>query len=1125
MKRTWWTWIPALLVAGALPAAAAPVRHDLRVELVPATGTVRVEAVVTLPDDPDERPGELLLNAAFEVLGSEPPLRPAELGEVDGFYGINAGSETAARVELRRWRLDSIPEDGRLSLTYAGRIDYGLSDQKEEYTRGFRETAGTVSEEGVYLAGGSFWYPRFGKGLVEFAVEVTQPEGWHVIAQGSGTSRDTDGRARWESQGPADEIYLVGGPLEVYSEPAGAVEALVYLHERDDALANKYLTATARYIEMYRSLIGPYPYAKFALVENFWETGYGMPSFTLLGPTIIRFPFILTSSYPHEVLHNWWGNSVFVDYESGNWCEGLTAYLADHLLKEQRGQGAGYRRDSLQKYRNYVGDGEDFPLTAFRSRHDSATEAVGYGKTLMLFHMLRLRLGDEAFARGLAGLYRSFRGKQASFDDVRTSFERAAEQELGRFFEQWTTRTGAPSLGVAGVEVVPADGGFAVRGTLRQIRGGEPFVVDVPVAVQTEEAVETASVRMDGASAAFEIPVAGRPQTLVVDPLFDVFRLLDPREVPPSIGQVYGEPRILAVLPSADEEETAAYRELVEGWISDDHEIEIVLDRDVETLPADRAAWLLGRDNRLARRLFAEAAPENLKVGAAHVDLGAERAELAGHSIVAVRRHPASPERAVGWIAVDPAAAFPGMGRKLPHYGKYSYLAFEGDEPVNVIKGQWPATASPLRVDLRPVAERGAPVEAAAFAKREPLAELPAVFSLKALTEHVDWMAAPEREGRGAGSEGAKAAADYIARGFEAAGLRPGGDGGSWYQTFTLPDGPDGEPVEAVNVIGVLPGTKPDWSEQSVVIGAHYDHLGRGWPDVHQGDEGSVHPGADDNASGVAVLLELAKSVAAEGQLSRNVVFAAFAAEEAGRAGSKHFVTNTGGLPASGIRGVINLDTVGRLGDGPVSVLGTGTADEWQHIFRGCSFVTGVDSKNVPGSMEGSDQMSFIEQGIPGVQIFTKAHEDYHRPTDTADKVDGPGLVKIATFVKEALVYMGEREEPLTVTIQPTGGIAVSGGVNAKVTGSRARRVRFGSVPDFAFQGPGVKLSGVTPGSPAEKAGLREGDVILRIDDSEIADLRAFSTTLRGLEPGQQIVAVIERGGETLEVPVTVESR
>ena len=233
-------------------------------------------------------------------------------------------------------------------------MNFGLSAQREEYTRGFRETKGLIGPEGVYLSGASFWYPHVGPGLVTFALDVTLPEGWHVISQGDGTSRDADGVARWRTTAAMDEIYLVGGPLRVWQDRAGAVETLVYLHEDDAGLADKYLAATAQYLEMYRGLIGPYPYSKFALVENFWETGYGMPSFTLLGPSIVRFPFILTSSYPHEILHNWWGNSVFVDYESGNWCEGLTAYLADHLIQEQRGRGAEHRRATLQKYASYV---------------------------------------------------------------------------------------------------------------------------------------------------------------------------------------------------------------------------------------------------------------------------------------------------------------------------------------------------------------------------------------------------------------------------------------------------------------------------------------------------------------------------------------------------------------------------------------------------------------------------------------------------------------------------------------------------------------------------------------------------------------------------------------------------
>ena len=337
-------------VALVLPTWAAGedrVGHVMKVGLDPVTHQLTISTVVTLPASSSS---EFLLSAKLEVTEAVPAVEEVPLGDLQGFFGINSSDTEALGPEgLKRYRLSQAPPEGRLSLEYSGPFDYPLSDPKEEYTRGFRTTAGRLGPEGVYLSGASFWYPHVGQGLLEFELEVALPEGWHVISQGNGTSRDTGGVARWDSHGPMDEIYLVGGPLQVARDSAGAVETLVYLHEMDEAMAKKYLTATAQYVEMYRGLIGPYPYGKFALVENFWETGYGMPSFTLLGPQVIRFPFILHSSYPHEILHNWWGNSVFVDYESGNWCEGLTAYLADHLIQEQRGKGHEYRRSTLQK--------------------------------------------------------------------------------------------------------------------------------------------------------------------------------------------------------------------------------------------------------------------------------------------------------------------------------------------------------------------------------------------------------------------------------------------------------------------------------------------------------------------------------------------------------------------------------------------------------------------------------------------------------------------------------------------------------------------------------------------------------------------------------------------------------
>lgn len=1085
-------------------AAQSPVHHTLSVVLDPGRHVVTVEDTIALPPALCHAGAEFTLNSALNILKSQPPV----------------SRRTSDEDAEARYALDAAPTGGLLQISYSGPVDHGLSDEKEQYTRGFRETRGILSTEGVYLHGGSAWVPSFNDQLIRFELQVQAPPEWHVISQGSGASRGEGGRAQWKTVWPVEQVYLVGGPLHVRREMAGAVEVLVYLHEPDDALSGKYLETTAQYLEMYRKLIGPYPYGKFALVENFWETGYGMPSFTLLGPQVIRFPFILHSSYPHEILHNWWGNSVFVDFDSGNWCEGLTAYMADHLIQEQRGKGDEYRRNTLQKYRDYVQAERDFPLSEFRARHSAATEAVGYGKSLMFFHMLRRHVGDDHFRAALADFYRQQRGRKASFADLRAAFEGVTHDDLVPLFRQWVERTGAPVLALRHVESKPAGDGFIVTGGLEQTQDTEAFTLEVPLRVRTAEGCETHLISMAAKSHEFNIELGARPLSVEADPLFDVFRVLDPHETPSSIGQLFGEQQILAILPegSATELDVAAYRELMEGWQSDEHKIAIVSEGDVKSLPDDRAVWVIGRHNRFKSLVLNSATGASLADSTNTLKMANEAVPLATHSAVVVSRHPENPEKAIGWLVVAPAAAFPGMGRKLPHYGKYSYLAFEGDEPTNVVKGQWEATGSPLVVILdKPALAKAPPVPTET---RPALAELPPVFSQERLMGHVSWLASPERAGRGLGTTALRDSADYIARQMESAGLKPAGDNGTWFQKFTVAEGPEGKPVEAMNVVGILPGSRSDWGDQSVILGAHYDHLGHGWPDVHAGDEGKIHFGADDNASGVAIMLELARNLAAEGGGPRNLVVIAFSAEECGRLGSQYYVKHPQ-LPAAGIRAVINLDTVGRLFDGKLAIHGTGTADEWPHIFRGCGFVTGIPNTFVPSATEGSDQESFIAAGIPGVQIFTGAHADYHRPGDTVDKVDGPGLVKVATFVKEAVSYLIAREAPLTNRIANAG---VQQKPEAEPRKS-SRRVSFGTVPDFAFQGKGVRVESTVPDSPAARAGVLPGDVLIRLNGQDIDSLRAFSEHLKTLTPGQAVEATLLRDEKEVTLKVVVQER
>jgi hypothetical protein len=769
--------------------------------------------------------------------------------------------------------------------------------------------------------------------------------------------------------------------------------------------------------------------------------------------------------------------------------------MADHLIQEQRGRGAPYRRDTLKKYRDFVKEDRGFPLTEFRSRHSAATEAIGYGKTLMGFHMLRLQIGDELFKQGLARFYRNNNGRQASFADVRAALEAVSDQDLGTFFEQWVEWTGAANLGVHDVTVGRSGAQYTISGELTQTQDGSAYLFDVPVSITTATGVKSTTISMTGKTTAFEVTTSAEPLLLDVDPEFDVFRLLDPKETAPSIGQIFGEPEIIAVLPAdADPELLAGYRRLAESWQSDAHSITIVLDTDIGTIPADTAVWFFGKENRHARSLFESDQSLDLTFAPTGITTQGQEIPLQNHSAVLVKRHPDNVTKAVGWIIVDPVEALSGFGRKLPHYGKYSFLGFEGTEPGNMVKGEWVATDSPLRVDLRsPAAQAAGAVHASLPPPRKALAEIPPLFSRERLLEHVVHLASDELGGRGLGTPGLATAANYIAARFEESGLAPAGDDGGYMQIFRVDEAADGEPHDVANIIGVIPGSNPDFAGQAVLVTAHYDHLGHGWPDARAADKGKMYPGADDNASGVSILIELAQLLAGESAPERSIVFIAFTAEEAGLQGSRYYAEH------------------------PMPVALDG------HIARGIGFSSGIGSKSIATNFASSDHQSFIEKGVPAIQISSGAHLDYHRPSDTADKIDGAGMIKVAMFVKEAVTYLAGRPEPLTITID--GAAAAKATRGSTTDAAQKRRVSVGTVPDFSYQGQGVLVDAVVPGSPAEAAGIEAGDVLVSLAGSSIANLQGYSDLLKSLSPGDTVPAVVQRDGKTVNMDVTVTAR
>jgi len=1102
--------------------AAGTVHHELTVQLRPKVSILKISDTVSLPVELiKERKVQFALHADLIIDGASSRVRKLKTG--DG--PVASGNS----VPVMQYEISLPAGKNTFTISYHGKIHHTIASPEEASARSFSDSPGLIDEQGVFLAASSHWYPDFANQLLSFKMTVALPGGWDAVSQGIRSEHIRKRRhslVTWEEINPQDDMYLIAGKFTEYQQPAGAVTAQVFLRSKDAALAEKYLEATAQYLSMYEKMLGPYPYKKFALVENFWETGFGMPSFTLLGSKVIRFPFIIVSSYPHELLHNWWGNGVYVDYATGNWAEGLTQYLADHLLKEQRGQGSDHRRDSLQNYADYVSSGRDFSLTEFVSRHSSATEAVGYGKTGMLFHMLRRDMGDEVFIQALGRFYQAYKFKRAGFNDLQRVFSEVANKDYQGFFTQWVQRTGAPVLRLNSAAASPEAGQFKLRLELAQLQEDSAYNLQVPIAVSLEghdQALQT-QLTLDKKVQVIELNVPARPSAVHIDPEYDVFRRLHSAEIPAALSQGFGAEKAVAVLPAKATVNTRnAFLALIRQWQAELHiDFQVLSDTELDKLPDAEAVWVLGWDNKFFPELSGTMDSQQVTLRSGAVDLQGETYLRPEHQLVLAARHQNNAGHTVLWLGADTEQAIANLARKLPHYRKYSYLAFRGDQAENLTKGQWRITDSPMFALVQQ--QDGAQAGAGGFQlqPRPALAPLPVVFSTQRLRQDVDFLAHGDREGRGVGTEGLRQAGDYIADVFAANGLKPGGDQGSYFQSWSEDLGaPVGE-VPLRNVIGILPGSNPDFAGESVVVSAHYDHLGRNFPGSRKNDIGKIHPGADDNASGVAVMLEYLRAAAGKLNPQRTVVFIAFTAEEWDRAGSRYYLQHPGSYPVDKIMAVINLDTVGRLGKRPVTVFGTGSASEWVHIFRGAGFVTGVAVNPVANDQGFSDQSSFYERGVPGVQLFGTVHEDFHRPGDTVNKIDYDGMVKVSLLLKEAVAYLSQRPQPLTLTLPektPPGSAAPE-----KVK-AQSGKISLGTVPDYEWQGEGVRISGVSDDSPALQAGLQAADIIMAIDGKPVKGLREFAQMLRSFKAGDTVVIQYKRGDVLQETAAVLSQR
>ena len=383
----------------------------------------------------------------------------------------------------------------------------------------------------------------------------------------------------------------------------------------------------------------------------------------------------------------------------------------------------------------------------------------------------------------------------------------------------------------------------------------------------------------------------------------------------------------------------------------------------------------------------------------------------------------------------------------------------------------------------------------------------------------INYLASDALEGRGTGSPGNDSAAAFAARRYFTLGLKPGAD--NYFQRFearsaVLAHSGSG-PLRTQNIIAILPGSDASLRGQAIVIGAHIDHLGRstaGALDPEAGD--AIRNGADDNASGTAAVLELARLFAAH-PARRTLVFANFSGEELGLLGSQYFVEHSP-VPLDSVVAMLNFDMVGRLRGDSIIVYGTGTAGEMASLLDSANAGIGMSISRIPDGFGPSDQSSFYAKGVPVLHFFTNVHADYHRATDDADKINAAGEARVIALAERVARRIDARNARLTF-VRMAAPPSISGARSAS-------QVYLGSIPDMSAPDlKGLRVTGVRAGSPADSAGLKAGDVVVSLGGKDVVDLQSYSDALYSFKPGDEVEIVVVRGGQRVTLKARLGKR
>jgi len=525
-----------------------------------------------------------------------------------------------------------------------------------------KDSPNFIGDKFIYLMEG--WYPIPNRYAI-YNFSASLPSGFVAVSEAEQIKKqkkENQTTFNFIFPYPVDKVHLIASTdFVVQSTKYKDISLETFFLKKDASFAPTYLKALESYIREYESLITSYPYKRFAVVENFFQTGYSMPTFTLIGDKLIKYPFIIKQSLRHELLHQWFGNYVYIDFDKGNWAEGLTTYLSDHYFYEKKSQGWKYRKNTLLKYEAFVSKEDEYPVFKFRYKTDNISEAIGYGKVMFIFHMLKNQIGEENFYRGLRTLIKKYPFKEVSWKDIEKVYEKITQKNLKWFFDQWVYSTKTPDIEVENISTLVEDGKFHLSFELKQKKDRTRSKIYFFINTVFKEYKHSTDIYEEKKN--IDIYLEDEPLNINLDKNYDLFRVLKKEEKVPIIANILGSKELTIIVEKHNEKK---YKTLIRMFSN--KKTKVLSPQEVKPKDLKRDLIVLDKDNPFIKRFFASVSfdKEGLSVFTYENPFNYKKVSCLIHS--------SSKEE------IDKSFY------KLKHYGMYSYIYVKNGKTIK--KGQ-----------------------------------------------------------------------------------------------------------------------------------------------------------------------------------------------------------------------------------------------------------------------------------------------------------------------------------------------------------------------------------------------------------------------------------------------------